>query len=240
LLLEALTRAELADPRYLPPASSVLVATVRILFDPSFVAAALGTIGAWAFGLALAIAIATPLGVLLGSSRRSYLASTTAVEFLRPIPSVALIPLAVLILGSDLRMKAALICYACVWPILFNTIYGMHDVDPIAKDTARSFGYRGAAVLWKVSLPSAAPFIYTGIRIAAAIALIVGISTELIASGSAGIGTWMYAHSESGIEREYVYAGTIFAGILGLTINAVMVAGERRVFAWHQANRPPA
>jgi NitT/TauT family transport system permease protein len=237
LALEAVTRAELVNPRYLPPASTVLVATGQIALDGEFLTAVLGTLRAWTLGMAIAIVLAVPLGMILGSSRRSWLAATAAIEFLRPIPSVALIPLMILLLGRGLEMKTALVVYACSWPILFNTIYGMREVDPIARDTARAFGFGRLAVLRRVSMPSAAPFIYTGIRIAAAIALIVTVSTELIAGGSEGIGTWMLVRSQTGIEREFVYAGTIFAGLLGLAINVLLVAGERRLFFWHQRIR---
>jgi NitT/TauT family transport system permease protein len=237
VILEVITRAELVNAAYLPPASTVLVTTVAVLFDPDFQAAVIGTLQAWVIGMLLAIVIAVPLGLVLGSSRRSWLASTAAIEFLRPIPSVALIPLAIIMLGTGPSMKTWLIVYAASWPILFNTIYGVHEVDPIARDTARAFGYRRAEVLWQVSLRSAAPFIYTGIRIAAAIALIVAVSTELIAGGANGIGTWMYLRSEGGGPREYVYAGTIFAGLLGLLINSALVLGERRLFFWHQRVR---
>jgi NitT/TauT family transport system permease protein len=185
----------------------------------------------------IAIAVAVPLGLLLGSSRRAWLAGTAAIEFLRPIPSVALIPLAIILWGTGPDMTIRLIVYASIWPILFNTIYGMREVDPIAKDTARAFGYSRLEVLSQVSLPSASPFIYTGIRIAAAIALIVAVSTELIAGGSDGIGTWMLVRSQSGTDREFVYAGTVVAGLLGLVVNAFMVLGERRLFFWHQRMR---
>jgi NitT/TauT family transport system permease protein len=237
LLLEGLTRAELVSPSYLPPASAVLATTGGLLVDAEFLGQVAGTIQAWAIGLGIAMAIAIPLGVALGSSQRTYLASITTIEFLRPIPSVALIPLAILLLGRDLDMKASLVAYASVWSILFNTVYGMREVDPVAKDTARVFGYGRLAVLWKVSLPSAAPFIYTGIRIAAAIALILAISTELIAGGSDGIGTWMLAMSQTGVDRTYLYAGIVVAGLLGLAINGVLVALEGRLFGWHQRVR---
>jgi NitT/TauT family transport system permease protein len=237
VVLEAITRAELVNPTYLPPASTVLVTSFTVLFDPQFQAAVLGTLQVWATGMLIAILIAVPAGLLLGASRPAWLASTTAIEFFRPIPSVALIPLAIIILGTGPNMKTWLVVYAASWPILFNTIYGMREVDPIARDTARAFGYGRLAVLWRVSFRSAAPFVYTGIRIAAAIALIVAISTELIAGGSAGIGTWMYIRSESGTARELVYAGTVVAGVLGLAINGILVFGERRLFFWHQRVR---
>ena len=240
MLLEALTRAELVNPTYLPPASSVVATTGQILVDPEFLANVAGTMAAWALGMLIAIAIAVPIGLILGSSLRSYLAATTAIEFLRPIPSVALIPLAILIMGRGLDMKVALIVYASVWPILFNTIYGIREVDPIARETARAFGFGRLAIAWKVSLRSASPFIYTGIRVSAAIALILAISTELIAGGGLGIGTWMLANSQTGVPREFLYAGIVVAGLLGLVINTIMVAGERRLFAWHQRVRGAA
>lgn len=236
-VLELLTRAELVDPTYLPPASTILATVGGILVDPEFLANVGGTLLAWSIGLLVAMAIAIPLGLLLGSSRRSYLASIAAIEFLRPIPSVALIPLVILLRGRGLDMKVILIVYAAAWPILFNTIYGIRDVDPLAKDTARAFGLGRRAIAWNVSLRAASPFIYTGIRLSAAIALVLAISAELIAGGGPGIGTWMLANSETGVPRQLLYAGIVVTGLIGLLINSVLVAGERRLFGWHQRLR---
>ncbi len=231
-VLEAVTRSALVHPTYLPPASVILATTLQLLTDPEFLLNVGGTVVAWTLGMITAMLIAVPLGIVLGSSRRSYLASITAIEFLRPIPSVALIPLAILLLGRGLDMRVALIAYAATWPILFNTVYGIREVDPVARDTARAFGFGRAAIMWNVSLPSAAPFIYTGLRISAAIALIVAISAELIAGGGPGIGTWMLANSQTGVPRELLYAGIVVSGLLGLAIDSGMVFGERRLFGW--------
>jgi NitT/TauT family transport system permease protein len=236
-LFEIATRAELVNPTYLPPASTVVTATASILLDGEFLGSVGGTLVAWAIGLSIATVVAVPLGVLLGSSWRSYLATTTAIEFFRPIPSVALIPLAILLMGRGLNMRVLLIVYASIWPILFNTIYGIRDVDPVAKDTARAYGFGRVAILRQVSLPWASPFIFTGIRISAAIALILAVSAELIAGGGPGIGTWMLRHSETGVPRELLYAAILVAGLLGLLINSVMTVGERRLFFWHQRVR---
>jgi NitT/TauT family transport system permease protein len=239
-ILEGLTRAALVNPRYLPPASAVVAATARILVDLEFLGDVAATLAAWAVGLAIAIVVAVPLGLVLGSSRRSYAAAAAAIDFLRPIPSVALIPLAILVFGRGLDMKVALIVYASSWPILFNAIYGVRQVDPVATETARVFGFGRVAVLWRTILPSALPFISTGIRVAAAIALILAISAELIAGGSSGIGTWMLLQSQAGSRREEVYAGIVVAGMLGLAINAALVAIERRLFFWHPRLRSTA
>lgn len=239
-LAELVTRLEMVDPTYLPPASTVLVATGRVLLDPEFLGHVAATLVAWAIGLAIAGAIAVPIGVALGSSWRSYQASTAAIEFLRPIPSVALIPLVVLLLGRGLDMKVVLVAYASVWPILFNTIYGVREVDPLARDTGRVFGLGRTAVLWRIALPAASPFIATGVRVSAAIALILAISAELIAGGSQGLGVWMLASSQTGVPRELLYAGIVVAGLLGLALNALLATGERRLFAWHPRVRAAA
>jgi len=233
VLAEIVTRLEVVDPVYLPPASAVLVATAGVLADPGFLAHVGATLASWALGLVIATAIAVPAGVLLGSSHRTYLASVAAIELLRPIPSVALIPLAILLLGRGLDMRIALVAYASVWPILFNTIYGVRDVDPIARDTARVYGIGPVAILWRVALPAAAPFVATGVRVSAAIALILAVSAELIAGGRHGIGVWMLANSQTGVPRELLYAGIVVAGLLGLALNGLLAAGERRLFGWH-------
>jgi NitT/TauT family transport system permease protein len=232
-ILEALTRAELVNPRYLPPASAVVATTLRLLVDLEFLGHVAATLAAWAIGLGLAIAVAAPIGLALGASRRSYLAAAAAIDFLRPIPSVALIPLAILVFGRGLDMKVALIVFASSWPILFNAITGVRGVDPVAIDTARAFGFGRVEVLWRTVLPSALPFIATGVRISAAIALIIAISAELIAGGSAWIGTWMLVQSQAGARREEVYAGIVVAGVLGLALDRLLVRIERRLVFWH-------
>ncbi len=229
---EAVTRLELVDPRYLPRASTVLARMVGLLGRADFLTAMAATLQAWAVGLAIAVAVAVPAGIVLGSSRRCYQATRALVEFLRPIPSVALIPLAILLFGQGLQLKTALIVYACTWPVLFNTIYGVQDVDPLAKDTARSFGFGRPAILARVTLPAAAPFIATGVRVAAAVALVLAISTELLAGAAGGIGTFILKESSGGEHADLVYAATAMTGVLGLVLNWALLTLERRALAW--------
>ena len=236
-IVEVASRVGLVSGTSLPPASSIIARLVTLLADLEFLAHLGGTLVAWALGLGLATVVAVPLGIVLGWSRHTYLAATAAVELLRPIPSVALIPLAILLLGRGLDMKLALAAYAALWPILINTTTGVRMVDPVAIDTARVYGLSGWASVRRVVLPSAAPFAFTGVRISAAIALIVVISAELVAGGGRGIGTWMLEISQAGVPRELLYAGIVVTGLIGLLVNGIMVAGERRLFAWHQRVR---
>ena len=104
----------------------------ELLQNPKFLKNVLATLEAWAAGLVLAALITVPLGILIGTSDTAYKMSSPVIEFMRPIPSVALIPIGILLWGQGFSIKIILVAYATSWPILFNTIYGVHDVDPIA------------------------------------------------------------------------------------------------------------
>jgi NitT/TauT family transport system permease protein len=232
LMLEFITSLGLVPAIYLPRASTVVQRMLELLADPKFLGQVLATLEAWAIGLAVATLISVPVGVLIATSELAYKMSSPVIEFMRPIPSVALIPLAILLWGQGSAMKIILVAYATTWPILFNTVYGVHDVDPIAVQTARCFGLKRRAILLRINLPSAAPLIFTGIRISASIGLIVVIGAELLASADRGIGSYILFVSLSGGHMDSVLAGAAIAGIVGALINSLLGIVDRRVFAW--------
>ena len=232
LILELVTRLELVPPIYLPRASTVVRRMVELLQDPKFLSHVVATLYAWGVGLVLATLISVPIGILIGTSELAYKMTSPLIEFMRPIPSVALIPLGILLWGQGFSMKIILVAYAATWPILFNTLYGVHDIDPIAVQTARCFGLKQAAIVRRISLPSAVPFIFTGIRISAAIALIVVIGAELLASADSGIGSYILFVSLNGGQMDSVLAGAAIAGIIGALINSALGLIDRRLFGW--------
>ena len=109
------------------------------------------------------------------------------IEFLRPIPSAALIPLLFLTLGTNLKSEVFLAAFGAFWPLLVQTIYGVRDVDPVALETARSFGLGRLERLYRITLPSAVPYIATGLRISSTVALILAFTAELF-MGTPGLG----------------------------------------------------
>ncbi|MGW6499202.1 ABC transporter permease [Nonomuraea angiospora] len=231
---ELVIRFGLGENLLFPPPSTVLYEAVRLPADPKFLAGVGATLANWALGLLTAVAVAVPAGVLLGSLAPVERAIRPVLEFMRPIPSVAIIPLAILLVPVDELMKVSVIVYASVWPILINTLYGMRDVDPLAKESLRSFGFGPAAVLARVSLPSAAPFVATGVRIAAGIALVLAVSAELVAGGVNGIGVYVTV-AGNGNRTDLMMAATFWAGLFGVIANMALLAGERRLFRWHHA-----
>lgn len=237
VLAEVLGRSGAINPSVLPLASTVLARAVGLAGNPRFLGDLAATIGAWAAGLAITVAVAVPSGLVLGSVPGVRTAAHTAVEFLRPIPAVALIPLVALILGPGLRMNVTLIVYAAIWPVLFNTIYGIGDVDPVAKDTLRAFGFGRLDVARRVSLPAAAPFILTGIQVASSIAIILNIGTGIVTGRieGNGIGAFIADANASGENTALVLAAALWAGVLGLALNGLLVWSGLRMLPWHRA-----
>jgi ABC-type nitrate/sulfonate/bicarbonate transport system permease component len=193
------------------------------------------TVRGWALGLAIATALAVPIGIVLGSSEFAGRAFRVPIEFLRPIPSAALIPVLFLTLGTTLKSEVFLAAFGAFWPLLVQTIYGVRDVDPVAIDTARSFGIGRFERLYRIKLPSAIPYIATGLRISSAVALILAFTAELF-MGIPGLGQLMNVAESFGLTVQ-VYALALATGFLGLAIYLVFAAFERWALRWHPSQR---
>jgi ABC-type proline/glycine betaine transport system permease subunit len=169
-------------------------------------------------------------GILIGSSRTLLDASSVVLEILRPIPAVALIPVAFLFVDIGTPMIRFVIVYAAVWPILVNTLYGVRGVDRMLHDVASTSGVGHAGRLVRVTLPAALPSIWTGIRVSAPIALLVGVTAEYLTL-TGGIGSYLQQKQNAG-ELPEMYAAVGLTALLGYTINVVSRATQRRVVFW--------
>lgn len=237
VIWEAFSRSGLIDQQYLPPPTTVFTRFFALLGDTSFLLDLIASVLAWAIALGISIAIAVPLGLLLGSVPGVRVATRAIIEFLRPIPSVALIPLAIVLVGSGPETKITLAVYASVWPILFNTIYALDEIDPVMVDTARSFGLGPVRRMFTVALPHAAPFVLTGIRMSATVALILVVSTEFLAGGASGLGSFVLEASTGAGRMDLVLAGTLVAGIIGYLINEALEYVHKRGLRWSTVDR---
>jgi ABC-type nitrate/sulfonate/bicarbonate transport system permease component len=234
-VLEVVPRSGLVSAAFLPPFSRISAALVDLLDDPAFWTAAGDTIRGWFLGLAIAVILGVVVGFFIGTMPvlREFTAST--IEFLRPIPSVALIPLAVLVFGTDLRSVLLLVVYASFWQVLVQVLYGVQDVDPVARDTARAFGLGRWARIRYVTWPTALPYVLTGVRLAAAVALILAITAELVI-GAPGLGNEI-GTAQSGGAVATMYALVIVTGLLGVAVNVLARRLERWLLSWHPSIR---
>lgn len=240
LLFEAIVVASGLGSTYMPDGAAVVGRILTLAAEPAFLADLGATLVAWALGVGIALVLGVALGLWMGLSPAAHEIAMPVVNLLRPIPSVCIIPLAILTLGQGLSMKLLLVGYAALWPIVINTIYGVHGADPVAVDTARCFGLPRRAVLRRIVLPQAAPMIFTGFRISASIGLVVVVSAELLAATSSGIGAYIFKISSSGGNLDSVIAGAAYAGLLGVAVNAGLAALDRRWFGWSRGEEAEA
>jgi len=223
------------NSQYLPYVTDVFTRLFEEFRDVAFWRRLGLTMTSWAIGLTVATLAALVLGTIVGLVPWLRRATHTMVEFLRPIPSVALIPLAVLLYGLQMRAALVIIVYASFWQVFVQVIYGVADVDTVARDTARSFGLTRRERLSYLVLPTALPYLMTGLRLAAAVALILAITAEMVI-GNPGLGR-MIELSRSAGDATGVYAFVVVTGLLGLAVNIVFRFVERRTLGWHQSVR---
>jgi ABC-type nitrate/sulfonate/bicarbonate transport system permease component len=221
-----------------PPVSETFAALAELATTSELWNAVLDTLDSWARALAIAVLIAVPLGLAIGSHPVGARLTRLTVDFLRPIPSVALIPILVLVYGTEPSLKVALAVFGATFPLLFQAMYGVADVDPVARDTARVFGMGRWTRLGRVVLPSCAPYLATGVRISASVALILVVTGEYVV-GVPGLGREVLV-AESGGAYDRMYALIVTAGLLGLVVNMGFHAAERRVLFWHPGHRSDA
>jgi len=232
LAWEIFGRSGVLRREFFPPPSTVLATLGRLAGSAEFVRDVVATVLAWLIGLGLAIAIAVPAGLALGNVPVLRAGASAIIEFLRPIPAIAWWPLAFVLLEGGPQTKIALAVYASVWPILFNIIYALGEVDPQLIDTARSFGLGRLEIIVRVKLPDILPFAITGLRIAATFGLLVIVSTELVFGGVAGLGTYIIKHGEESGRIDIVLAGAVLVGLLGYLSNGSLAALQKRLVAW--------
>ncbi len=235
ILLEVLPRLGVVNREFVPPVSEWARALGQQLGSAAFWTQLGQTMRGWAIGFSIALVAGVSAGIVIGSIPVLRQATASTIEFLRAIPSVALIPLAVLLFGTDMKATLVLVIYASFWQILVQVLYGVQDVDPVARDTARVYQLGSLAQVRNVIWPTALPYVMTGFRLAASVALVLEITGELII-GSPGLGNAIAVAQSSGMVAE-MYALVVVAGVLGVLMNFTARTIQGRVLRWHPSMR---
>ncbi|MBB4661847.1 ABC transporter permease [Conexibacter arvalis] len=182
-------------------------------------------------GYAAAIAIGVAGGFLLGSSAVVNAVASPVVGFLRSIPAAALLPPAIVLFGIGGGTKVAVIAFVCCWPIMLNTSDGVRELDSTMLATARVYGIRGLQRFRLVVLPAVSPRIFAGMRTSLSIAILLLVTSEMIASTN-GIGYFVF-QAQQQFSVDDMWAGVLLLGLLGFTLNLAFGAVERRVLHWN-------
>lgn len=229
---EGLLRSPILDKPGLPLPSAVVSEAVTLLGSAEFMTEVWFTLRQWALGLLIAAIVGVVLGGLMGAFRKVFIACELPVEFFRPLPSIAVGPILVLVLGAGMLPLSLTVAIACTWPILLNTLYGVRATDVVAVQTARTFGESPFGIFRRIKLPSALPFAFTGMRVAASIGLIVAVSAELLIGSGDGIGGFILVHGSVSTDMDPIYAATLIAGVFGVLVSVVFVLLDSILFRW--------
>lgn len=220
---------------YMPKPDTMIPTFVDTWFGGRFRSDVLPSVGRFAVGTLLAIALGIAVGVWIGSVRWIRSLLEPMLEFFRAIPPPVLVPVLALLIGTNDRMKVIVIIFGAIWPVLLNTIEGVRSVDTVLLDTARTYGLRGWARLRTVTLPSAAPQIMAGVRQSLAIGLILMVISEMFASSS-GLGFTIVVFQRSFAIQE-MWSGIILLGLIGVAVSIVFQFCERRILHWYYGQK---
>ncbi|MFB9963662.1 ABC transporter permease [Sinosporangium siamense] len=230
MVWEVLPRTGVVDRTFLPPLSEVLTALANLAATGELLDHTQASLGRSLAGFGLAIALAIPLGLLIGWYRPLADFLNPLLELFRNTATLALLPVFVLLLGLGETSKIAIILYAAAWPILLNTIAGVRGVDPLLIKSARSLGLPAHRLFQKVILPASVPTIFTGIRLAGAYSMLVLVAAEMVGA-KAGLG-YLINYAQFNFRVHDMYAGIITISVLGLLFNVLLASLERRFSTW--------
>ncbi|WP_128375782.1 ABC transporter permease [Streptomyces cavernae] len=220
---------------YWPPLRTILKTFPDVWTGERLIDDVLPSVSRLAAGYAAAALVGIALGTVIGSYQRVRAVCEPVLEFLRAVPPPVLIPVIMLFAGIGDTMKITVIASGCVWPILLNTVEGVRALDPVMAETARSYGITGAARLREVVLRSASPQIFTGLRQALSIGIILMVISEMFAASN-GLGFTVVQFQRTFAIPD-MWTGILVLGLLGFVLSVLFQLVERRVLGWYHGLR---
>jgi ABC-type nitrate/sulfonate/bicarbonate transport system permease component len=228
LLWEITVRSGWIAYDYFPAPSAIVAGGVQLLRDGVLVPDLLHTIYSVALGWSLAMLIGIGLGLWLGFSpfaRRYVLAS---LEVLRPMPGIALAPVALLLFGFSMQTELMVTILPAVWPVMVNTMGGIANVQPRLVDVGRTFRLNRGEIVLRLLLPAAMPSIIVGARLSIALALVMAIVAEIVGNPE-GLG-YGIVREQQALHPEFMFAYVVVVGLLGVLLNAGILWLSRMIW----------
>lgn len=228
----AVTQAGLVSRVFLPSPQAAWGSLVEGLVEGDLGAFTWATVQRMLLGWGLACLAGVALGVLIGLSdtARAWLQPT--LEFVRPLPASAVMPLAISIFGLSSGMVVAVVAFGAMWPVLLGTLHGLASVHPRLREVSQALQLSRTAFVRDIGLPHALPDILAGARLALTVALIVAVVGEMIAS-QPGLGQAILLAARS-FRASELFAGIALLGAIGFTSNALLAFAARRLMPWQR------
>jgi ABC-type nitrate/sulfonate/bicarbonate transport system permease component len=225
-LWEIGARTGTLPPDTMSQPSAIAVAGWDALTDGSLLIATLQTFQTALLGLAIGSFIGIALGIIIGLSPILEAVIGPTLDTIRPVPAVALIPLALLIYGFGVRMEVLVITFACTWPVLIVTVSAVRGIEPRLVEVARILEMPALARMRRIVLPAAMARIAVGIRVGAGVALVVAVTVEIVLNPQ-GLGYGMIIAAQS-LRPELMWAELVWIGLAGWAFNRLLMTIDSR------------
>ena len=218
---------------FLPSPQATWASLVEGVTDGDLLAFTWATVSRMLLGWALASLLGVALGAVIGlsSTARAYMQPT--LEFIRPLPASALLPLAISIFGLSPAMVLSVVAFGAMWPVLLATVHGFASVPAQLQEVARCLQLSRMAYAFKIGLPNAMPDIFAGMRLSLTVSLIVSVVGEMIAS-QPGLGQAILLAARS-FRASELFAGIVLLGLIGFASSALLAVFEKRLLKWQQS-----
>jgi len=228
LLAELVMRWRNVQSDALAPPSDIFVSGLGALLDGSMLYATWQTLANAGLGLVIGFSLGMLLGVVMGLFRPLNRLLEVTIEILRPIPSVALIPVALLVYGFGHRLEFSVVAFSTIWPALILTRSAIAGIEPRLIEVSRALQLSLWARIFKIVIPAALPRIFVALRLAVGIALIVAVTVE-VTTNPMGLGYRMMEASQA-LRPGLALAYLVWVGILGWAVNGVMLLMQKHLF----------
>lgn len=220
---------------YFPPLQTILQTFVKLWFAPHALSDVAPSLWRFSVGYLGAAFLGIIIGIPVGASRNLRNVLEPVLEFLRAIPPPVLVPVLILFTGLGDEMKALVILFGCIWPVLLNTVAGVRALDEVLAETVRSYRIGGLSRLWHFVLPGASPQIFTGLRQSLSIGIILMVISEMFAARD-GIGFVLVQYQRTFAIPE-MWSGIILLGIIGIVLSLIFRAIEAWLLGWYHGLR---
>lgn len=228
----ALSASGWVNRAFLPTPQATLQSLVQGLAGGDLAHYTWATLSRMLSGWVLASALGIALGALVGSSQRASEWLAPTLEFIRPLPASAVMPLAIALFGLSGGMVLAVVAFGAMWPVLLATLHGLNNVHRQLREVSRSLELSHLAFVLKIGLPNAMPDILAGMRLSMTVSLIVSVVGEMIASQD-GLGQAVLLAARS-FQASDLFAGIVLLGVLGFASNVVLALAERSLLRWQR------
>jgi len=232
LLWKWVTDTGLVSRVFLPSPERTWNALVMGLSSGEMAMQMLATIERMLLGWALASLVGVALGAAIGMSRLARELIGPSLEFLRPLPASALIPVAIALFGLSQTMVLGVICFGTLWPMLLATVQGFAALDSRLVEVGRMLRFSRLQVVVKFALPNALPDILAGMRLGMTVALILSVVGEML-GGQQGLGLRILLAARA-FRSPDLFAGVILLGVIGFATNLILSLTEKRLLRWRR------